>query len=675
MKTLSLIFEFGPVAAGEYLVMAKSDRGDAHGVFRNPFSATEVEEIAKALKSARVHPHSDFGFKPMETGSRLFHALIHGNIKSLYERIRERRGSRSIEFRLKFNPEFAGYQDLYKFPWEYLYDPKASIYVAKTPNMAIVRELVVPQDKEKRIASRAPWRALFVTTGSEKDEAGKANRHFQKLRKDNRKAPTLRFADSCFEVTRQKLVAALQKNRGPDVIYFLLHGTLNRKHGGQLKFFSADGQGDFISSNELADLIVNYHPEPERLQLVYLNVCRSGVSASVKVEEADSPQSIPAQQSQASLESSLDLKKTIQEDSFPNDMRKKGAQPLGSDLHFLGVAEALVLKGVANVIAMGHEVDVDHVTPMARTFFKQINQGKSIAASLSVSRDQIRNEQTTDIEWGKPLHFAKKDHGYFLNIDWVMIQKMWSYLGLLIFYLIIVFKSQIQGANLGLPGTTLEGPPAALLGMGIVGPLYFLFLNLTRIYVRNRAGKEKWYERLPQFMSMEFNYFYKFGRWFQGCIVLFLFILPFIAQVDFFKRFLSGKVYYDKGKNFSLWKEWPTEEQEYLLQSLGFEKELKEWSDKVDARFEKKTENKIDHFVLKKVLEKDHTVWGALNSKMDYVYEKRKYDYFPIVQPILYLMFLILNGVLLLWISCDVFRWELLNIIIAWHVKQEKAML
>jgi hypothetical protein len=99
--------------------------------FDNPL--TEQERSALSIDSARP-----INLTPQRVGLRLFEALFHGEMRDLLVRSREQaKAMAGLRLRLHLNDTPA----LALLPWEYLYDPIQSRFLALTARLSIVRYL------------------------------------------------------------------------------------------------------------------------------------------------------------------------------------------------------------------------------------------------------------------------------------------------------------------------------------------------------------------------------------------------------------------------------------------------------------------------------------------------------------------------------------------------------
>lgn len=126
------------------------------------------------------------------------------------------------------------------------------------------------------------------------------------------------------------------------------------------------------------------------------------------------------------------------------------------------------------------------------------------------------------------------------------LNKIWSFLSVLLLYLCLNVWSITQQWQLSFPGNPFKTESvtpygATIYGVPICGMLLVLVSIVTRIYAL-RSPKTRWESRFPRFGDFELNIAQGDAKAFQ-IIMLFLFLLlPTAGVIHFQSTFLSGTV-------------------------------------------------------------------------------------------------------------------------------------
>jgi hypothetical protein len=294
-------------------------------------------------------------------GSQLFEALIHDDVRSVYDMSRQTTmaNDQGLRIKLRINaPELA------TIPWEFLYDPRQGEFIALSRYTPIVRYLELPLP-DPELAVTVPVRILGMVAGPA-DAAP--------LDVDREKA---RLEDALCELQEDGLVesvwlagqtwrdlqAAMQG--GPwHIFHFVGHATTDNETGESLLLL-ADDYGDSapLSTTQLGRLLGDHRT----LRLAVLNTC-------------------------------------------------KGARGHKGNI-FSSIASALVQRGLPAVLAMQYEISDEAAIEFTTNFYRALVANLPIDAAASEARKAISLAQDGSMEWGTPALFMRAPDGIIWKVD------------------------------------------------------------------------------------------------------------------------------------------------------------------------------------------------------------------------------------------------------------------
>ena len=127
-----------------------------------------------------------------------------------------------------------------------------------------------------------------------------------------------------------------------------------------------------------------------------------------------------------------------------------------------------------------------------------------------------------------------------------LLNKIWSFLAVLLLYLCLNVWSITQQWQLSFPGNPFKTENVTphggtVYGVPICGMLLILVSIVTRIYAA-RSPKTSWENRLPRFGDFELDFLKPDAKAFQVIMLAVLLILPAAGMIHFQDTFLSGTV-------------------------------------------------------------------------------------------------------------------------------------
>ncbi len=343
-----------------------SPAGQAAADFCLPFSELELENFllrvgrtrrgVRRLESPEMEAAKSFG-------GRLFDAVFGGDVRgclrsSLDEANRQGAGLR-LRLRLTDVPELA---DL---PWEYLYNPALSRFLALSTETPLVRYLDLPE-RIRPLTVHPPLKVLVVISSPSDYPPLEMEREWEKLREAlgdlvQRGLVALERLEDATLMTLQRRL-----RRGEyHIFHFIGHGGFDAQaQDGVLLLEDEQGRGRPVSGQYLGTLL---HDE-RTLRLAILNAC-------------------------------------------------EGARTSRTD-PFAGTAQSLVQQGTPAVIAMQFEITDEAAITLAHEFYAALADGYPVDGALAEARKAIFGQEN-DVEWGTPVLYMRSPDGRIFDVKWV----------------------------------------------------------------------------------------------------------------------------------------------------------------------------------------------------------------------------------------------------------------
>lgn len=330
---------------------------------RRPDLEAMLEEAGSSLWSSSARdlasPRSSPGWREpvrdlREIGGRLFRSLFHEAIREIYLLSKGRSESapdQGLRIRLILPVEGADAALLQALPWELLYCRQTDDFLATNVLTPVVRQLAIPWASSSiRRHSEARPRILIAVAaprGTESlDDADERARILQAW--GRREGAEVDLLPSATLIGLREVL----RSQHYQVLHFIGHGSLDAGSGtGRLLFETPSGEIDFVSGRLFADAI----RESRELRLVFLNSCNSAATA-----------------------------------------RHSGQDPL------VGVAAAIVRRGVPAAIAMQFPVSDGAARAFSEAVYRSLARGSSLEAAVGDGRFAIR-AHSESWEWLTPV--------------------------------------------------------------------------------------------------------------------------------------------------------------------------------------------------------------------------------------------------------------------------------
>jgi hypothetical protein len=313
--------------------------------------------VARHMAVEEPGPARGAEWSPRETGARLFQALFQGAVRDAYLLSRGRtetlpdHGLR-VRIVLPADTEDAGL--LHALPWELLYCEQTNDFLARNVLTPVVRQLAISgvSSAFREIDSRI--RILIVAASPRGvpalDEATERARILEAWCRQTKAEVKL-----LPRATLSDLYAALRSDRY-HVVHFIGHGNFDIDAGvGSLVMETAEHEPHFVPSSVLADTL----RASRELRLVFLNSCESAQVGP-----------------------------------------RRGQDPL------LGMAAALVRRGVPAVIAMQFSISDVAAKTFSEAVYRSLVRGSSLEAAVADGRLALYQEKPESWEWMTPTLFT-----------------------------------------------------------------------------------------------------------------------------------------------------------------------------------------------------------------------------------------------------------------------------
>ena len=333
--------------------------------FSLPFSAQDLKILflelgrprrgVRAIGSAEMQAAQAFG-------QTLFSHVFAGQVQSCLQRSldRARQQGQGLRIRLRLSDA----PDLADLPWEFLYDPNQSHFLAYSTMTPLVRYLDLPHTIAP-LAVQPPLKVL-VLIANPRDHGYATLKVEDEWRKVQSALAGLEER-GLVQVTRLEAatLSALQRQLRRDqyhIFHFVGHGGFDQQtQSGVLLLEDEAGRSRLVSGHYLGALLRD-HPS---LRLALLNACEGA--------------------------------------------RTSRADP------FAGVAQHLVQQGTPAVIAMQFEITDQAAITLAHEFYNALADNYGVDAALSEARKALF-AAGNDMEWGTPVLYMRAQSGQLFEV-------------------------------------------------------------------------------------------------------------------------------------------------------------------------------------------------------------------------------------------------------------------
>jgi tetratricopeptide (TPR) repeat protein len=345
-------------------LVLRSPGGEAQNTFSLP---TEDKEYRNLFLEDGLPHRGSRGLEVPEAkiakdfGAELYAAIFHDDIETcLRVSLGEARISRTglrIRLRMSEAPELA---DL---PWEFLYSPKSSSFLALNTETPIVRYLELPEAIGP-LRVEQPLRVLVVSSSPKDklqlDVADESQRLLDATEKARANGSLI--VDTLPGATLKTLRTRLQESP-VHILHFIGHGDFDeRSQAGVLFFENESGDSKEVTGELLAVLLGN-HPS---IRLVVLNACHGA--------------------------------RTSQRDPFA------------------GVSQSLLRRGLPAAIAMQFAITDKAARVFAESFYGALANGYAVDAALVEARAALYVDELA-AEWGTPVLFMRSPDGRIFDVQ------------------------------------------------------------------------------------------------------------------------------------------------------------------------------------------------------------------------------------------------------------------
>lgn len=345
-----------------------SPYGQAIASFALPFNRQDLEALIEDVGAGVLGSHARdvsqaarrrrSGLDLQETGARLFRALFHETVREIYLLSKGRSEStpdRGLRIRLVLPVDTQDSALLQALPWELLYCEQTDDFLATNVLTPVVRQLVIPWAAPSFQGSAAKRVRILIVVASPRssdplDEAGERARILEAwCRRDGAEVKVL--TQATLTCLREHL-----RSEHFHVVHFIGHGSFDSEAGeGYLLFETPERDSHLVSGKLLAKAI----RESREVRFVFLNACKSG---------------------------------------------ELGYRPRQNPL--LGVASALVQRGIPAVLAMQFPISDQAAKVFSETVYRSLARCSSIEAAVGDGRFAIQQEDLESWEWITPVLFT-----------------------------------------------------------------------------------------------------------------------------------------------------------------------------------------------------------------------------------------------------------------------------
>jgi hypothetical protein len=337
----------------------ESPAGEASGDFVVPFTPEDINSFFVQIGQTRSFETQQTR-RIREFGQSLFEAVFNGAVR---DRLRSSMGEASLHSNgLRIRLRLSGTPELSGLPWEFLYDPGMSSFLALSVKTPVIRYLETPQIAQP-FAVQPPLRILAVICGPQDYPRLDTEQEWQNLQESMRGLQSRGLVD--LQRLDPPTLSSLQQQLRRDqyhILHFVGHGVFSKNdQDGYLLFENSLRGGQRISGHDLGTILHDHDP----LRLAVLNAC-------------------------------------------------EGARASDSD-QFAGTAQSLIQQGIPAVIAMQFRITDQASIMLAHEFYGALADGYPVDAALTEARKAIKTEGN-DLEWGTPVLYMRTPDGRIFDV-------------------------------------------------------------------------------------------------------------------------------------------------------------------------------------------------------------------------------------------------------------------
>jgi len=345
-----------------YEVRARSVGGEAACEVAVPFTSAalreaSVERVRRAVEGLRTRRVEDDTQRLVrDFGETLFDAVMPQGIETSFRRTKDeaRRTGKGVRLKLCIDAP-----ELTSLPWEFLYDPLETTYLAHSARNAVVRYIDVPQPVVP-LAVEPPLRILgMIPAPDDMERLDVAN---EKLRIETALRTQIESGAVWLHWLEGQTWEAIEEESWAKepwhIFHFIGHGRYDaEKDEGQVVLAHDDGKAHFLRASDLGSLLADFNS----LRLVVLNAC-------------------------------------------------EGAKGGTNDI-LSSTGSILVRAGVPAVVAMQYEITDEAAIEFARKFYSSIAAERPVEAAVAQARTAIRMKRADTFEWATPVLYTHAAEG------------------------------------------------------------------------------------------------------------------------------------------------------------------------------------------------------------------------------------------------------------------------
>ncbi len=350
-------------SGGLEVQILNSPRDRPRGVFEPPYPSAQAIELLAGIDQA-IYPTDADADEPVppnlrQIGGKLFDALFPSALRPTLDASldRLRGGEEGLRLRLSFDPKVGQLACSGALPWEVLYHAARRQFLAKRPEVALVRYLDVPLDIQ-RLFVQLPLKVLLIAPEPKGVEEGTVKEEERLVYGALEKTPGI-HVERVQPPTLEHLLDRLAP-QDIHVVHFMGHGGRSEESSeAGLLFENEQGEEDLVMDQDLAEQLA---PFCTSLKLMVLNACYSG-----------------------------------------------SARREGDQMPFAGVTSALISHGMTAVVGMQFQVTHSVAMRFADTFYRRLADSGQLETAAADARRALH--QLSPLEWITPAVFTRAANG------------------------------------------------------------------------------------------------------------------------------------------------------------------------------------------------------------------------------------------------------------------------
>jgi len=357
--------EYGTTHPSRYRVLVlNSPVGQASGTFSLPLSEIELNSFlmpfARAATGSRIFSTNDVA-AAKAFGGRLFAAVFSDEIQTCLRRSIEVTYSQPVRLRIRLFLEAV--PELAHLPWEYLYDPSLSRFMALSAVTSVVRYLDLPDLEPLTI--KLPLRVLAMISSPRDYPSFDVDLERDKLRTALSELERSGVVE--LSVLDAATPTALQRRLWQEdyhIFHFIGHGSYEQARDGMLVMEDENNRARLVRTRALGSLLRDH----SRVRLAILSAY---------------------EETRAS----------------------------GSDLAS-GIAYDLGQYGLPAALGMRFEMTEESSITFAHEFYSALAHDSPVETALTKSRNAVARS-ANDLGWGAPVLYMGSTDGFLFDVKQV----------------------------------------------------------------------------------------------------------------------------------------------------------------------------------------------------------------------------------------------------------------